>query len=392
MKQNSNVKFTCDTSNNNVHANMDYHNRIKYFDIFDNKLHKNDNCELVPFAKGGHSVIYKQKFKVEDEIVGIAIKKQKINKKMIQDFHNKNGKLWLEYHILKKTTEYVLNQITQNLPMLYDSEIKSHNESILFYSELATGSFLDWCYDDHTEKEWMSFLFQFWAGVYTLQKHLKLVHNDLRLGNVLYHKIKCLEHEYWKYIVDSTEYYVPNTGFVFIIWDFGSSQLVKSTSDPVNTKLELNIDLHFYHDLYNRLRVMLLMEKFTTDELELFFVTETDLKYLEEKKNQCKKFRERFAEKYKIALTYYLIENNKFDELKQKPSNNKSKTIKMPPDNIMIILKYLSENNYDYNDVIKIIYDPRHIIKKKISPPNILINKFFDQYLTKKPFELEFVI
>ena len=84
---------------------------------------------------------------------------------MIEDFYHKKNKLWLEYHILNKTTELVLNQVSQNLPMLYDYEIKRGQETIIFYSELADGSFLDWCYDNHSEEEWMSFLFQFWVGI-----------------------------------------------------------------------------------------------------------------------------------------------------------------------------------------------------------------------------------
>jgi hypothetical protein len=378
-------------------TDMNYKNRLLIYNNLHEKINNKDDCSGKNefLGKGGHSIIYKKKIPHSDIPVEISIKEQKVNDMIISNKFNNKFKIWLEYDILKKSTDLILNGITQNLPMIYDLYICNDNSKLLFYNELADGSFLDWCLEEHTDDEWKSFIFQFWVGVYTLQKYLKLVHNDLRLGNVLFHKIKKTD-EYWKYTIDDIEYYIPNEGYVFVIWDFGSSNLIDI--QPINkTKLDLNIDLHFFHDLFNRLRVLYLLDNFSISELETFFTSDKDLQYTKEKKSECsKRFgHTRYEEKYKIALIYYLIENNKFDELKSKYiSNKKNKSIKLPSGNIMKLLKELSDNNYNYDDVIKIISNPKSNIRgnKKIVSPNKLIQKYFSEYREKKNYSLKFNI
>lgn len=381
----------------NVSMDMSYDNRINYYNLLNNNLKDDNDClgKNIPLKKGGHGSIYKKIIKKDNKIFEISIKEQKTDKNTINNKFNINNKIWLEYDILKKSTELNLNKTTQNLPIIYDYNICKTENTILLYNELATGSFLDWCYESHTEDEWKSFLFQFWVGIYTLQKYLRLVHNDLRLGNVLYHKIEKKENEYWKYSIDGTDYYIPNEGYVFIIWDFGSSNLIKSDTDVNKQKLDLNIDLHFFHDLYNRLRVLLLLDKYTTKELETMFISNKEVEYIKNKKQECeRRFRRdgRYDEKYKIALVYYLIENNKFDELNKKQKITINKVVQIPPDNIMNILKDLSENNYNYDDVLKILYKSSYKIKQVIPSPKILIGKYFNEYKIKKPTSLEFKI
>ena len=48
-------------------------------------------------------------------------------------------------------------------------------------------------------------------------------HNDLHWGNVLVFEVRpggC-----WEYKIDDTRYYVPNLGFVFVLWDFGRAHV-----------------------------------------------------------------------------------------------------------------------------------------------------------------------
>lgn len=387
----------------NVSMIMNYNNRINYYNQLNNNVKSNDDCKSknIIITKGGHSTICKKVIYINDNILELSLKEQIVNKTILQNKYNINDKVWLEYFILKKCTELVLNKHTQNLPMIYDINICIDDEKLIFYNELATGDFINWCYSDHTEEEWLSFLFQFWIGLYTLQKHLKLVHNDLRLGNILYHKINT-DNKYWKYNVENTEYYIPNTGYVFVIWDFGSSNLIKDDSKDINKdKFDLNIDLHFFHDLYNRLRVILLLEMYSINELECLFVSEKEIGYVKNKKNECeKRFRKagRFDEKYKIALIYYLIENNKFDDLIKDKKDKKDiknteddkKIIKLPPKKIMDLLKELSDENYHYEDVLKLLYGEKIYLKHKIPSPISYINKYFKNYVKKQDFDLEF--
>lgn len=415
---NRNVNIDVNRNINRIvpETNMSYTNRIEYYNKLNDKIKDNSDCLTLArlqtqltnkntfITTGGHSTIYKKTVNIDNDSIDIAIKEQAEDKMV-----NKKHIVWVEYGVLKKCNELVLKKVTQNLPLIYDMNICKNDNKIIFYNELASGDFIDWLYDDHSEDEWMSFLFQFWCGLYVLQKHVKLVHNDLRLGNVLYHKINKdkvninkdkvnINKEYWKYTIDGIDYFIPNEGYVFIIWDFGSSDLIDSnTSQDVRyNKLKANIDLHFFHDLYNRIRVLILMDKYSLSELESFFKTSDEVYYLKGKKNECEmKFRKygRYDEKCKIAMIYYLIENNRFDELNKKSVNKDiDKIVKLPPLKIMKLLKELSDNNYDYNDVLKMIYNPKYQIRQTLQSPNTLIAKYFNEYKNEQPTILQFTI
>lgn len=384
--------------------NMDYSLRIKFLNNLRNKIKDKNDCDTdenkIILTKGGHGNIFKKIIYLNGEKYDISLKEQEVYPYILQKKYNYKYKIWRELIILKKTTNLVKEKITQNLPILYDYEICKNK--IIFYNELATGDFLKWCNTLHTEEEWESMLFQLWSGVYSLQKHLKLVHNDLRLPNLLFYKIDKdkdkEEGDYWKYIIDEDEYYIPNTGYVFVIWDYGSVDLLDIERDLkkkeiIQTKLNLNTDLHFFHDLYNRLRVLILYNKFTTTELEKFFVSDDAKKYMQKINSEAEqRFRKsgRFDEKYKIGLIYYLIENDFFNKLYkiEKEYLDKNSIIYLPPKRIDEILRKLSTSyNYAYEDIV-INYNPQ--LKQKIPSPKFLIKEFFSKYKEKKPYKLFF--
>lgn len=386
---------------------MDYKTRIDIYNQINKKIKENTDCEknnLIPIAKGGYGTIYKKKIKYNDnkdnKDIYVAIKELEIEKYAFKHKFNYKIKPWRELILLEKCTKLVLNKKTQNFPILYDFKICDNelNKTILFYSELADGDFLKWCNKPHTVDEWESFLFQLWVGVYTMQKHLKLVHNDLRLPNLLYHKIKPDDKIYFKYIIDGEEYYVPNTGYVFVIWDFGSGELLDFEKDDfkkkiINQKINFSTDLHFFHDLYKRLQMLIIYNKYRTDELEKFFTSEIDLNYLKKTKEDAeRRFRKtnRFDEKYKIGLIYHLIETNRYDELYNNKKDNldESNIIYPPPNDINNILKELSEKyNYSYEDIVL-----RHNknIKQKIPSIKFLIKKYFNKYTKKQNYNIVF--
>jgi hypothetical protein len=370
---------------------MNYYKRIEYYNILNNKLKTRDDCinkKHIVEKTGGSGFIYKKTIKINKNNYIVSLKEQDITIK------NKY-KLIKEYEILKKCTNLVNNKITQNLPLIYDLYICDKNKFI-FYNELATGDFFDWCYYKHTDEEWESFLFQLWVGYYAMKKHLKIVHNDLRYGNVLYHKIN-KNGENWKYKINKDEYIIPNEGYVFMIWDFGSAEYI--TNDYIKYKSESNIDLFFFHELYIRLQIFYISERYTTIEIETYFSTDDEKQYVEDKKKESERlFRKsgRYDEKYKMALIYYLIENdklNKLDKNNENNENNTSKKIYLPSNKIMKILKELSENNFPYAEKKEIILDKKIKVNTKILPPNELIKKYFKKYLnTNNKYTLEFII
>jgi hypothetical protein len=66
-------------------------------------------------------------------------------------------------------------------------------------------------------------VFQMVAGLYTLEKFYNMTHNDLHYGNILLHEIP--RGGYWHYRIDGKNYYVPNLGYVFVLWDLGMAHI-----------------------------------------------------------------------------------------------------------------------------------------------------------------------
>ena len=92
-------------------------------------------------------------------------------------------------------------------------------------------------------------IFQITSALYTFKKYLNMTHNDLHWGNVLVHEIK--PGGFWKYTIDKIDYYVPNLGFLFVLWDFGMVDIPKKIKGP-NAKGPDD-----YNDLQNICSIML---------------------------------------------------------------------------------------------------------------------------------------
>ena len=86
------------------------------------------------------------------------------------------------------------------------------------------GDLKTWLQTDRSVLEWTNMYFQVYAGLYTLQKYFDLTHHDLHWGNVLVHKIEKTT-EFLNYKIDDHYYKVPNTGFLFTLWDFGYAKI-----------------------------------------------------------------------------------------------------------------------------------------------------------------------
>ncbi len=295
-------------------------------------------------------------------------------------------KKWRELYILERCTKLVKSRVTQNLPILYKHQKCTNNnkDTLMLYSELADGDLLTWLTTEHSVNDWKSMLFQIWHALHVLQTKLKLVHNDLRLPNILFFNSK--KPTNFKYTMDNDDYYLEDPKYVFTIWDFGSSELLDYSNkhkDSVKNKLESNNDLHFLHDLYKRLRVLALTTRYTIDEFEdLLSKNKDDQEYIRQTKSEnMKKFtKDRFDEKYKISLAYYIMETNRFQELYEKRKNKalpKHNKIYIPPKEVDNLLKTLSDNyNYRYKEAIS-KYGPT---TRKIPGPKRLIDIFLPEY------------
>ena len=62
------------------------------------------------------------------------------------------------------------------------------------------------------------------VGLHTLQKYFQICNNDVKALNILYKEVPVGQNSYWEYVVLGKSYYIPNTGSVFFINDFGVSR------------------------------------------------------------------------------------------------------------------------------------------------------------------------
>jgi hypothetical protein len=132
--------------------------------------------------------------------------------------------------ILSSGVKYV-----QPIQQTIEKDLHAYNKNILTaFTESPTYNLIQWAsrkYANvglskqminigyHTESIWNSILFQIMAGLYSLQQH-NLYINGMSLIDNIY--IKDLSEtsnttNYWKYIIDGIEYYVPNYGYLVVI-------------------------------------------------------------------------------------------------------------------------------------------------------------------------------
>ena len=100
----------------------------------------------------------------------------------------------------------------------------------------------------HTVDVWLSVLFQIMASLYTLQKH-KIAFKDFSIGDNIYIKDITVHNnitKYWKYIIDSHEYYVPNYGYL-VLFDTNYKDVDDSTTTLIPSK-----DTK-YHKIYSNI-------------------------------------------------------------------------------------------------------------------------------------------
>lgn len=371
--------------------------RIYLLDTLSDKVKDNNDCfkkNLILLAKGGSGEIFKKYIIHRNTEIEMALKFVNTDKFFHYKKYNYKNKTWKEYIILKKCNKLIKQHVTQHLPIIYDMNVCEQNNTAIFYNELASGDFLDWCQQPHSDIEWKSLLFQVWIAVYCLQIKLQLVHNDLRISNILFHKTE-KSNAYIKYTINNTNYYLPNTGYVFMISDFGSAHMVEYEHNSNNikiieAKIKLNTDLHFFHDLYNRLQVLILYDRYTLTELTSLFTSDKDLKYYNEIKQEVTtRFSKsgRFDEKFKIGLIYYLMENNKLGTIEF--DKHKDKFHLPPPEFAKILQELNTKYNYTYEDIV-ISFNPN--MESKIPPIPVLINKYFSQYQVEQQHNLTFVI
>jgi hypothetical protein len=241
--------------------------RIKLYKYYINILFKNtykkkifDKIEVL--GEGGQGKVYKYHKKDDKSMSGIAVKKMYLSKKeskYVDDiFDDKalNHSIYIELSSFYLINELVLQKISPNFVLNYDYEFMERSGicsdiypySGYFFNEYSSKSetYTEWVKKEHNQLLWYNSLFQIVSGVYTMQKYFNMTHLDLHSDNILVKKIK--SGGYWKYIINSKEYNVPNMGYIFYINDFGHAYIPNTFKSWFRRRRYKKIDKSF--DIY----------------------------------------------------------------------------------------------------------------------------------------------
>jgi hypothetical protein len=165
--------------------------------------------------------------------------KDKINiNEILYNYHNDPRVMihsdWVELFVMYLCKILIKKKICFNLTEAYEysfcTQCKYKNYDVIcsyLITELADeGDLKSWLKKERAPYELFVMFFQIFAGLYALRKYFNIIHNDLHTGNILVKKIPIdKEKPYLKYIIDGKKYYIPNIGYIFMIWDFGYAQI-----------------------------------------------------------------------------------------------------------------------------------------------------------------------
>lgn len=111
---------------------------------------------------------------------------------------------------------------------------------MLLFCELADGTAVEWFLQRRrSELQWFCMLFQVLCGLRAMNAYYGVVHHDMRGENILYHsQADSQKHSFHHYHVDGCDYYLPNYGHCFVLWDFGMAASCSWKTDVLQNNAE----------------------------------------------------------------------------------------------------------------------------------------------------------
>jgi hypothetical protein len=243
--------------------------------------------------------------------------------------------------------------------------------------EYADGDLEKWVKEAHTEEEWLSMIFQFITGVHTIQKYLKGFHSDLKPKNIFFKKISNGKDNYFEYKVNNKSYYIKNTGYLFMLADYGHFQSSffddNELSDSIiQNAIRDNKDFEFMKHFVQRIQVSNLMEKYSLNLLLNNLSKNEEFKnYYEKEKKEINKnmghLPKHIIDKFLIRnILYYCIENNLIDYEKEKSKGLKE--IMIPPDaKISKFIEDILSEKGDIEDILDKYYKNYQVKSEKLN-------------------------
>lgn len=154
----------------------------------------------------------------------------------VMDAANKGNKS--EVNLLRLMSQLAFEEKCPNMPITYKSlkcakkcnktdcpTIVKDKQYFVVINELADMDLQNWFKNSYDYATYESMLMQLMFSLYAFH-NLGFVHHDAHLGNFLIHKIK--PGGYWRYQVKNVNVYVPNTGYLLVLWDPGLAQKGKN--------------------------------------------------------------------------------------------------------------------------------------------------------------------
>ena len=343
----------------------------------DNKiLKKLDDYDVEMLGEGAKGKIYKLIEKKND--ISLAIKMMVVDDRNLNYVMDLRSPRWREVKLLLDFTNDVKNKRIRNLPLIFGYQtckIRDY-KSIVIYYEYFDDILKKWLQTTRSDVEWISFILQCLITIKFLREKYKLTHNDLTWVNIMYNKIE--KGGEWKYMTNEYDLYIPNTGYEFIFWDFGSSKSYKfplrhNEKESLDQTFNEKRDQKYILDICKRIKMNHIINRFSIDELRDLFNKGDYLKYLKETTEDItwkfKKFQDKSRYNYVLAksLSFYLVENNRYEELINKKKNkiyDIEDELVLPSINIQNKLEEIVKENFE-------------------SDIDVILKKYFSEYINK---------
>jgi len=247
---------------------------ILYIQAFKKNFNKHIICHLGEVGGSVDAEAYKFAIKIKNNNLYCALKLIPLVNSESSKVMDLSYKSWKELYILKMIYNLIKNHNCPNVPIIYmyfvckdcckndylNPNIKKYYNNLKIRKDLETNKETEICdilkrmekkkgfgtsslcilnelcdsslkdiinakyVENINDTMFYSFIFQILSGIYAIHKLCNICHFDLHGGNILISKIE--SNGFWLYNVENNNYYVPNTGYILKIWDFGRSMII----------------------------------------------------------------------------------------------------------------------------------------------------------------------
>lgn len=311
-------------------------------------LKKLDDYDIEKLGEGARGKIYKL-IDIKNNI-SLSTKIMLVDDRNTKYIMDLKSPRWREVKLLLDFTNDVKGNKIRNLPLMYGYQVcKIRNfNAIIIYYEYFEDILKNWLNEKHTDDEWISLVLQILITIKFLREKYKVTHNDLTWVNIMYNKIDKTGD--WKYITNDYELYIPNMGYEFIFWDFGSSKsynfpLRNKEIHSLNDTFKGKRDQKYILDITKRIKMNHIINRYSIKELISIMKENNYEEYLnsttKEIENKFKRYSDKSRLNYVISksLAFFLVENDKYDEL----IKNRAKKIYDLEDDLTLPSKFIQD-------------------------------------------------